>query len=156
MDTYELQVFEKIKADTELIYRVLSDYRNEHPHILPKPYFASAEVEQGGVGAGTIVSVQMKVMGVTNHLRLFVTEPNPGREIHEEDPAAGIKTIFTLEPDPDHGYCQVSIRTIWRKKKGMRGLVEQLLVPPVVRSIYVKELELLKTYCEEKQQNQSN
>jgi hypothetical protein len=156
MDTYELQVSKKIKADTELIYRVLSDYHNEHPHILPKPYFASTEVEQGGVGAGTIVRVQMKVMGTVNHLRLFVTEPIPGREIHEEDPVAGIKTIFKLEPDPDHGYCQVSIRTIWQKKKGIRGLIEQMLVPPIVRSIYTKELEILKTYCEEKQQKQFN
>ncbi|CCQ95033.1 conserved hypothetical protein [[Clostridium] ultunense Esp] len=151
MDTYEIQVTQRIKADTELIYRVLSDYQNEHPRILPKPYFASTEIEQGGIGAGTIVRVQMKVMGVVNHLRLFVTEPIPGREIHEEDPAIGIKTIFTLEPDPDHSSCQVSIRTIWQKKKGFRGLIEQWLVPLIVRSIYAKELEILKSYCEEKQ-----
>jgi hypothetical protein len=156
MDTFEIQASTKIKADAELIYRVLSDYQNEHPKILPKPYFASTEVEQGGVGEGTIVRVQMKVMGQVNHLRLFVTEPVPGREIHEEDPVAGIKTIFKLEPDPDHVYCQVSIKTIWQKKKGMRGLIEHLLVPPIVRSIYTKELEMLKTYCEEKQQKQSN
>lgn len=156
MDTYEIQVSQIIKADPELIYRVLSDYQNEHPHILPKPYFVSAEVEQGGVGAGTIVRVQMKVMGMMNHLRLFVTEPIPGREIHEEDLVAGIKTIFKLESYPDHVYCQVSIQTIWQRKNGMRGLIEQLLVPPIVRPIYTKELEILKTYCEEKQQQQSN
>jgi len=112
MDTYEIHVSKTIKADAELIYRVLSDYHNEHPRILPKPYFAATEVEQGGVGAGTVVRVQMNVMGMVSHLRLFVTEPVPGREIHEEDPAAGIKTIFTVEPAPDHGYSHVSIRTI--------------------------------------------
>lgn len=153
--TYELQVSKMIKAHAELIYRVLSDYRDEHPRILPKPYFASTEVEQGGVGEGTIVRLKMNVMGTVNHYRLFVTEPKPGREIHEEDPVAGMKTIFTLEPDPDHGYCRVSIRTIWQKKKGIKGLLEQWLVPPIVRSIYKKELEILKTYCEEKQQKQS-
>ncbi len=153
MDTYELHVSKKIKADPTLIYRVLSDYRNEHPHILPKPYLAVTAVEQGGVGAGTIVRVQMKVMGVVNHLRLFVTEPIPGREIHEEDPVAGIKTIFALEPDPDHVACQVRIQTIWQKKQGIKGLIERWLVPPIVRSIYTKELEILKTYCEAKQQS---
>ena len=150
METYELEVSKMIKADPERVYRVLSDYQNEHPNILPKPYFSNVEVERGGIGAGTVVKVQMKVMGTVQHFRLTVSEPRPGREIHEEDPEAGIKTIFTLEPGPDRDRCQVTLKTLWQKKKGMRGLLERLLNPLIIRPIYVKELNLLEAYCEEK------
>jgi hypothetical protein len=150
METYELQVSRRVKTDAGLIYGVLADYRNEHPHILPKPYFQSIEVEQGGVGAGTVVRVKMKAMGVSTHLRLVVTEPKPGLELQEEDPAAGVTTTFRLEPDPVQGDCVVTIHLVWRKKKGLLGFLESKITPPVARKIFMQELDILKRYCEEK------
>lgn len=150
MATYEVKVSETIRANGKHIYRVLSNYHTEHPRILPKPYFASLQVEEGGVGAGTKFVVVMKVMGITQTLRMTVTEPVPGRELQEEDVQAGVITNFYVEPLSDmDGHCKVTIRTVWRKPPGLRGWLEEKINPLAARSIFGKELLLIKAYCEE-------
>lgn len=52
-----------ISAPAQRVYDLIADYHNGHPRILPKPYFISLEVEQGGYGAGTVINFQMKLMG---------------------------------------------------------------------------------------------
>ena len=46
-----------IGAPTSKVYDIIADYQNGHPHIVPKKYFKSVEVESGGVGAGSIICV---------------------------------------------------------------------------------------------------
>jgi len=44
-----------IPAPAQKVCDLIADYRDGHPRILPKPYFVSMEVEQGGYGAGTVI-----------------------------------------------------------------------------------------------------
>jgi hypothetical protein len=148
MKTYQAQASIIIEAKPDVIYQVIADYRNGHPNILPKKYFTSLSVEQGGIGADTIIRTTMKFMGATQELRLFVTEPVPGKILQEEDPVAQVRTQFKVEPLPDQRRCEVTILTIWNKQPGMNGFVSQLINPPVARSIYRQELALLKGYVE--------
>jgi len=148
MDTYQVEVSQEVEADADQIYRVLADYHRGHPNILPKQHYLACDVEQGGVGEGTIIRVTMKALGVKQHLRLFVTEPKPGRLLQEEDPEIGVVTFFKTEPMADGSRSQVSIQTVWKKKKGLQGFIESLINPPVARSIFRKELLLIKAYCE--------
>ncbi|WP_248925335.1 SRPBCC family protein [Paenibacillus hamazuiensis] len=150
MSTYEVKVSERVQAEAGSVYRVLADYRDGHPHVLPKPYFQSLEVEEGGIGAGTIIRVRMKALGVATHLRMYVSEPEPGRLLQEDDPVAGITTFFLMEPEPERSGCIVTLHTVWRRKKGFAGWLESKLNPPIARSIYTKELALIKMFCEKR------
>ena len=40
----------EIEAPAAEIYRIISDYREGHPRILPRPPFTALAVEQGGTG----------------------------------------------------------------------------------------------------------
>jgi hypothetical protein len=52
-----------MNAPVEQLYKILADYRNGHPLILPPKYFLLLDVEQGGFGEGTITS-EIDVPGV--------------------------------------------------------------------------------------------
>lgn len=137
-----VEMSQVIHATPDVIWRVLTDYRVAHPQILPKPYFASLEVEQGGQGAGTVFRVMMEVMGSKQTQRMTVSEPEPGRVLVEEDPEAGVRTSFTV--NRVEGGSLVTIATEWRAKPGLVGLGERLLNPPITRRIYKKQLALLE------------
>ncbi len=98
MSTIHVEVSDVIKARPEQVYAVLSDYRTGHPAILPKPYFTSLTVDEGGQGAGTRIQVHMKVLGAERHYQFVIREPEPGRVLVESDEAAGVTTTFTVEP----------------------------------------------------------
>jgi hypothetical protein len=89
MGQYHVSESRIIGAPPETIYAILADYREGHPSILPQPYFKSLTVEEGGVGANTVLRVAMEVYGDKREFRLRVTEPEPGRVLMEEDPDAG-------------------------------------------------------------------
>src|SRR6476619_4413817 len=87
----------RIASAPERVYAIIADYKNGHPRILPKQFLGLA-VEQGGVGAGTVINFQMRAFGriVTN--RSAVTEPEPGRVLVETELGGkGIVTPFTVE-----------------------------------------------------------
>ncbi len=50
-----------IAVPAEVAYRCIADYRQHHPHILP-PIFSDLQVEEGGVGAGTVIAAKAKVV----------------------------------------------------------------------------------------------
>jgi hypothetical protein len=132
-----------VDARPETIYAILRDYRVGHLAILPKPYFASMTVESGGQGAGTVVNVEMQVMGVERCFRLIVTEPEPGRILQEEDSEADIITTFTVEPVGDGSQSMVTIASVAATQTGFTGMMERLLNPLITRHIYNQELENL-------------
>jgi hypothetical protein len=138
-----------IDAQPEKIYGVFSDYHVGHPAILPKPYFTGLIIEQGGQGAGTIVRVEMNVMGARRAYRLSVTEPEPGRLLMETDPDAGVVTTFTVDPINGGQQSRVTIATDAKASPGIQGFFEKLITPPISRRIYNKELELLAAYVKE-------
>ena len=137
-----------VDAAPDQVYAVLADYRHEHPHILPKPYFSDIEVEQGGQGAGTVFRVKTRVLGVERAYHMVVTEPVPGRTLVETDLDTGLATTFTISPTPDRMQSRVQIATDWEASRGLAGLVERLTTPPILRLIYTKELRQLATYLQ--------
>lgn len=135
-----------IDAPAEDIYAVIADYKVGHPAILPKPFFTGVEILTGGNGAGTIVYVFMKIMGVKQVFKMEVTEPHPGKILVETDKVAGVETTFTIEPGEVLNTSKVTISTYSRLNKGIRGLIEKYVNPAILRRIYKKELLLLEQY----------
>lgn len=135
-----------VEATPEQVYAVFSDYEKAHPAILPKPYFDELVIEEGGQGAGTVLRLRMKALGVENNYHLTVSEPEPGRRLVEADADAGVETTFLVEPLDDGRHSQVTIMIDTEASPGLMGLVERLIVPPYTRRILQKELQLLADY----------
>jgi hypothetical protein len=137
-----------INARPEEVYAVLIDYRMGHPAILPKPYFADLQVEQGGQGSGTIIRVSMNVFGAKRVYREVVSEPEPGRVLMEADPDAGLVTRFIVDSVSGGQQSRVTISTDTEASPGFTGLMERLVNPPVTRHIFKKELRQLDDYLQ--------
>jgi hypothetical protein len=137
-----------INATAERVYAIIADYRNTHPLILPKENFRDLKVEQGGKGAGTIISFVLRSGGVERHYRMKVSEPKPG-VIVEQDLSSSLCTTFTVAPSDGGKASHVTIATEWDQSKGIMGIVERLLYPSGMRTIYKKELAQLATVASE-------
>jgi polyketide cyclase/dehydrase/lipid transport protein len=131
-----------IPASPPTVYGLIADYHRGHPSILPPKYFENLTVEQGGVGAGTRISFQMRAFGTVRHVRAQITEPEPGRRLVETLSDSGIETEFTVEPVAGTQSSRVTIATRYRKP-GPRGWLESLLAPRLLRTVYAAELRLL-------------
>ena len=83
----------RIGAPAEQIYRLIADFRAHHPHFLP-PAFSDFQVEQGGIGAGTVHSFKLTAGGRTRAYRMRVEEPEPGRLLTESDQLSSAVTTF--------------------------------------------------------------
>jgi hypothetical protein len=114
-------------AAPDRVYAIIADYRNGHPHILPKQ-FRNLTVEQGGVGAGTIIRFEVRALGQTQRFRGFVTEPEPGRVLVEEyvEPAPS-KTTFLVEKSPSGSGTRVTFTTEMTSRKGLAGALERFV-----------------------------
>ena len=132
-----------IPAPPQQVYRIIADYRDGHPHILPKPHFVSLMVEQGGVGAGTVIQFQMRLMGRLQTFRAAITEPAPGRVLVETDIQTGATTTFTVEPRDDGQHAAVTITTTTSVREDLLGRLEAWLTTRLLRPIYVQELAQL-------------
>jgi Polyketide cyclase / dehydrase and lipid transport len=146
---YKVTASSVIEAPAELVYRTLADYRKGHPSILPKPYFLSLEVEKGGVGEGTIINFQTRVLGETQSFRSEISEPQPGSVLVETNigEMAG-KTTFTVEPLDGGSRSRVTIATDGKTKhSGGLGVVERLIAKIMMRRIYKAELEQIALVC---------
>jgi hypothetical protein len=136
-----------IHAPAEKVYNIIADYRDGHPHILPKPYFVSMTVEQGGVGAGTQISFQMKLMGKLQTFHADISEPEPGRVLVETNSGSGAVTTFTVEPRNNGQHAQVTIATDIQVPGGMLGAIQGRLTARVLRPVYVNELAQLAAFA---------
>jgi hypothetical protein len=132
-----------IPARRERVYALLADYKNGHPRILPKQ-FTGLMVEQGGIGAGTIIRVEMSFLGKKRTLRMAITEPEPGCVLVETslEPNGSI-TTFTVNPGTAPADSHVTISTEISNRGGIPGKIEGLVSKFFLRSIYEKELENL-------------
>jgi hypothetical protein len=132
-----------IPARRERVYSLIANYNDGHPRILPKQ-FTSLVVEQGGVGAGTIIRFQMRVLGKKQTFRAAITEPEPGRVLVETYlDANGAVTTFTVNPGGAPADSQVTISTELRVRSGFLGKIERTLSTLLLRPTYVQELENL-------------
>lgn len=132
-----------VAAPADRVYAYLADYRQHHPHFLP-PAFHDFVVEQGGIGAGTIIRFRLRLGGRTTAHRQRVDEPEPGRVLTETDLGTGSVTTFTVVPQG--GTSRARIESVWQSG-GLRGLVERMLAPPMLRRLYADELARLDRYA---------
>ena len=154
MKPYRATAAALIEAPAERVYNVLADYQNGHPHILPKPYFISLEVEQGGFGAGTIINFAMRVNGETQKFRGVISEPEPGRVLEETyvEPG-GVVTTFTVSPVNGGRSSEVRISTAGQTTRdGLLGSLERSLTQTYLKRIYKKELKLLAAFTHQGEQ----
>lgn len=131
-------------ASVEEVYRIIADYRNRHPQILPQKYFLSLEVEEGGIGEGTIVNFTMRLLGQIRSFRALISEPNPGHILQETDLASGVVTRFVVSPADSMRVAEVTIST---ELKGL-GRVEGFLAKTMLQKVYREELNLLARLAE--------
>ena len=138
-----------IDAPPTVVYGIVADYNEKHPAILPKPEFESIKVTKGGIGTGTEFDMTMIVMGQTTHSHVLVTEPEPGRVLVEADPESGTVTTFTVEPVAGTEKTHLTFDTEMRASAGIKGLVERLLVPRVLRGLYKREFANIQQYVKD-------
>lgn len=143
MIPYEIAASKLIDAPAKKIYDILADYRHGHPLIHPKPYFVSLQVEQGGVGAGTMIKFQMKVFGRVQDFRATISEPEPGRVLVETNDGTDVVTKFIVDPHNAGKSAFVTIITTTPVRDGWAGKVEGWMTKQVLYPIYVTELEQL-------------
>jgi hypothetical protein len=136
----------KINSSPKIVYGIIADYRNAHPKILPKPPFVSLIVEQGGIGAGTVVCVQMKVMGKLQTFRTVVTEPEPGRVLVETNDT-GYITTFIVDPIDDGKNSIVTFTTGIPDSSGLLKTLEFHLTKLLLTPVYKQELENLAQFA---------
>jgi hypothetical protein len=136
----------RVDAHPGRVYGYIADFRNHHPNILP-PAFGELVVEQGGVGAGTVHRFTLTLGGRTSTARVRVDEPEPGRVLTETetDSTRDMFTRFTVDPGPN-ATSRVRIDTTWQAS-GLRGLVERIVAPRMLRRLYDEELALLDRYA---------
>jgi len=134
----------RIGAPAERVYGIIADYRQHHPRILPGA-FSGLTVEQGGVGAGTIIRFTVKLVGRTQHFHQRVDEPQPGRVLTETDLDTGAVTTFSVTPAGE-GASHLRIETAY-ERGGLRGLVESLFAPSMLRRLYADEIGHIDRYA---------
>jgi hypothetical protein len=144
MDKINANATKVIEAPPEKVYAVLANYNESHPAILPKHVFSDLVVEQGGIGAGTVVRVTMAAPGKKQELHVTVSEPEPGRVMVES--GSGMVTTFTVEPMNEGRSSQVTIAAEATPSPGLQGWVERLVTPALLWD----ELHLLAKFVEEK------
>src|SRR5215467_12948418 len=132
-----------IPARRERVYSLIANYKDGHPRILPKQ-FSGLVVEQGGVGAGTVIRFQMSVFGRKQTFRAAITEPDPGRVLVETDVGTNAAvTTFTVDPGGAPADSRVTISTELPVRSGFLGKIERQMSTLLLRPLYVKELQNL-------------
>jgi hypothetical protein len=143
----------EVGAPPPIVYGLIADYRHGHPSILPPRYFRNLQVEEGGVGAGTRITFQMR-LGKLWRLHANVTEPEPGRRLCEIYPDTGMVTTFTVDPAHEGRASSVTIATRYTKA-GLAGLVEKWLMPRFLRTVFAAELQQLDAQARRRNQELS-
>ena len=148
MSSIYIQESALIPATAKRVYDLLADYEHGHPKILPKPYFMSLEVEEGGQGAGTVFRADMNVMGSKSTMRMRVSEPQPGRVLAEQNIDNGTRTTFTAEPVENGTQTWLTIATEYQLSGGVAGLIERWMIPQLLKRIYKAEMGLIADYLQ--------
>lgn len=137
-----------IPATAETVYKILADYQEAHPAILPKPYFAELELEYGGIGLDTEFRLEMNVFGNKQYFRMRVIEAIPYSKIVEYDELEDVRTTFDIQEKEGGTACEVGITTLTPRYVGLSGWLESVFTPIISRMIFNKQLKLLSAYAQ--------
>jgi uncharacterized protein YndB with AHSA1/START domain len=133
-----------IQAPASVVYRVIADYRQHHPKILPSA-FSNLQVEQGGVGSGTVISFDLRAGGRTRHFHGHVDEPDPGRLLRETYEEPDMQTTFEVVPEGE--LTRLRIQTSWHSAPGLQGWIERRFAPRMMGKLYEDELANIDRYA---------
>lgn len=148
MTTVSVVATRQVGAPADTVYGLIADFREHHARFLP-PAFSGFEVEEGGVGAGTLVRFSVNAGGRSRSYRMRVDEPEPGRVLRESDTGSSLVTTFTVAPEGEGS--RVRIETSWQGAAGVGGFFERLFAPSAMRRIYDDELARLDGYARSRQ-----
>ena len=135
-----------LNARAETLYNIVSDYEVGHPAILPKP-MEGLQVDKGGQGLGTEITVFVNMLGMKQSFRQRVTQSVPYHLIEESNIDNDLVTTFYFDALPD-GKTKVTISTDFTPA----NFGERLLNPPLMRSMYKRELQKLEAYAIQQEQ----
>jgi uncharacterized protein YndB with AHSA1/START domain len=132
-----------IDAPADKVYSYLADM-HQHQRFLP-PAFSDFQIEEGGVGAGTVTTFKITAGGRTRSYRTLISEPAPGRTLVETDTNSSLVTTFNVTPQGDKS--QVSITSSWDGASGIGGFFERTFAPRALHRLFLDELDRLNTYA---------
>ena len=135
-----------IDAPPAAVYAVLTDYTTRHPKVMPAPPFSDLEVESGGVGAGTVFHIDLRMLGRRQRLHMRVAEPEPGRVLTETNLDTGVVTEFTVVPRDGGSRTLAGMSSEWETKRGLRGLADRLVTPRLMGRMFAKQMHQLDQY----------
>jgi uncharacterized protein YndB with AHSA1/START domain len=135
-----------IAAAPASVYAVLADYTTQHPRIMPPSLFSDLEVESGGVGAGTVFHITLRMLGRRQRLHMRVGEPEPGHVLTETNLDTGVVTRFSVAPQDGGRHTLARISSEWETAGGLRGLADRLATPLLMGRIFAKQLRQLDQY----------
>jgi uncharacterized protein YndB with AHSA1/START domain len=130
-----------IPAPPARVHAALADYQGR-ARILPGNYL-DWTVEEGGQGAGTVVSYRLRAGRRARHYRLEVAEPTPGVTLVERDRESSLVTTWILNPTPSGTATDLRLSTIWEGAGGIGGLFERAFAPRGLRRIHGELLDNL-------------
>jgi len=134
-----------VDAPADKVYSYLADM-HQHQQFLP-PAFSDFQIEQGGVGAGTVTRFKITAGGRTRAYRMQVSEPVPGRTLVETDTGSSLVTTYDVAPQGDKSL--VSVTTSWDGASGVGGFFERTFAPRAIQRLYLEALERLNAYAKE-------
>jgi hypothetical protein len=147
--THVVTAIARMNAPPRAVYDTIANYRTGHPRILPKQ-FSGLTVEQGGVGAGTVISFKVRLLGRSEMYRAVITEPEPGRVLIEKNILGNDAcTTFVVDSGMHSNEAVVTIRTELTVRRGWIGAVERLLTTRLLHPMYEEELKRLESAARE-------
>jgi hypothetical protein len=144
--TFCVEQSAEVNAPADVAYRIIADFKH-HDHITPRPPFSPIVVEQGGVGAGTVIHFQTTFLGRTDNCHSVITEPQPGRVMVETETIRNTVTTFTVDPVAS-GRSRVTISCVFQGRGGLLGVIERWMVTRLMTRVLAKEIQLLEEYAQ--------
>jgi hypothetical protein len=153
--TYVISATAQVNAPPRRVYDTIANYHTGHPRILPKQ-FQNLKVEHGGIGAGTVITFQVRMLGQTITFRAEVTEPDPGRVLVETNvKGSDSVTTFIVEPGDRPDSAMVTISTVFQRHPGVSGAIEKFVTERVIQPMYAEELRLLESVAASDEQGRA-
>jgi hypothetical protein len=133
----------EVQTSADVIFHLLSDYREHHrPGGFLPPEFSEQEILRGGVGAGTELQYVITVGGRPRTIRAVVSEPDPGRSLLESAP--GVETWMTVEPSANG--TRVRFETVL-DEPGVAGVMSRIFAARLLAPVYRDELARIEEYA---------
>jgi hypothetical protein len=126
----------QMTAGADEVFAFLRDY-TKRGEVLPSA-FLDYRVEEGGTGAGTVVSYRLQAGKRERPYRLAVAEPGDQRLV-ESDSASSFVTTWTVTGGGTGS--TVTVESRWQGASGIGGFFERRFAPGALQGIYDELLD---------------